>query len=125
MSTSKQPDRLSLDSVSAPPLVDDQGDVCLAEQEKLSFDEERERVRLQGLINDQQARKSWGERVFWLLVAWLLVDFSVVCFQGFGWGRFHISDSIVITLISTTTVNVLSLGYIVANYLFPKPAIRP
>lgn len=114
--------RFDLNRVSAPPLIEDREDVCLAKEEELSFDEERKLILLDGLIADQEARKNWGERVFWLLVAWLIADFLTVCLQGFGWTHFHVSDSIVITMIGTTTVNVLSLGYIVANYLFPKSA---
>lgn len=115
----QQPD-LNLSDVSAPPLIDDAEDVRLAEEEQRSFEKERQRIQLQGLIDDQEARKKWAERVFWLLVAWLSADFLCVCWQGFEWNGFHVSDSILITLITTTTVNILSLGYIVANYLFPK-----
>ena len=111
-----------LSAVSAPPLLDDPADVRLAQDEERWFAKERSRVQLQGLINDLEARRKWGERVFWLLVGWLIADFLFVCFQGFGYNGFHVSDPIIITLISTTTVNVLGLGYVVANYLFPKPS---
>jgi hypothetical protein len=114
---------LDLRSVSAPPLLDDQGDMRLAHDEERWFSKARGQVHLKGLIDDQEARKKWGERVFWLLVGWLLADFLCVCFQGFRWNEFHVSDAIVIALISTTTVNVLGLGYIVANYLFPKSTV--
>jgi hypothetical protein len=66
-------------------------------------------------------RGTWGNRVFWMLIGWLLSVLAVVLLQGFDFCNFHLDDSVVIAFISTTTVNVLSLGYIVANYLFPKP----
>jgi hypothetical protein len=116
----QRPD-LDLDIVSAPPLVDDQNDVRLAEEEQRWFEKEKKRVHLKGLVDDQEARRKWGERVFWLLVTWLGLVFLCVCAEGFRWNEFHISDSVLIALISTTTANVLSLGYIVAKYLFPKP----
>lgn len=69
---------------------------------------------------DMHHRARWGSRVFWLLVGWLVAVVIVMAFQGLHpWG-FKLDDSVVITFITTTTVNVLSLGYIVANYLFPK-----
>ena len=66
-------------------------------------------------------RGHWGTRVFWLLVGWLLAVVGILLLQGFSYKGFHVDNSVVIAFISTTTVNVLSLGYIVANYLFPKP----
>ena len=115
------PPDLDLDTVSAPPLIEDQEDVRLAEEEQRWFQNERKRVHLKGLIDDQEARKKWGERVFWLLVMWLALVFACVCFEGFQLFRVHVADSVMLTRISTTTANVLSLGYIVAKYLFPKP----
>jgi|ERR1039458_266926 hypothetical protein len=115
----KQPNP-DLSSVTAPPLIEDLADERLAEEEHDWFDKERKWIELKGIAQDQDARQTWGERVFWLLVAWLVVVLAGIIFQGFGWFRFHVSDSVLIALISTTTANVLSLGYIVANYLFPK-----
>lgn len=112
-----QPD---LNSVTAPPLIEDAADERLAEEELTAFSLSRKKVELEGFIQDIQARRKWGERVFWLLVGWLVTVFVAFVFQGFGWFHFHVSDSVLIALISTTTANVLSLGYIVANYLFPK-----
>ena len=120
--TPDEKQEFDLSSVSAPPLIDDPADVTLAEDEQRWFSRERKRVELQGLIDDIDARKKWGERVFWLLTGWLAADFLCVCFQGFQLNGFRVSDPIIITLITTTTVNVLGLGYIVANYLFPKPS---
>ena len=109
-----------LSVVTVPPLIDDPADERLAEEEHDWFDKERKWIQLKGLAQDQDARKKWGNRVFWLLVGWLVTVFAAFIFQGFGWFHFHVSDSVLIALISTTTANVLSLGYIVANYLFPK-----
>jgi hypothetical protein len=109
----------NLDIVSAPPLPNDEADVRFAKDEQRWYSREKRRVQLEGLMNDVAARKTWGERVFWLLVAWLAADFICVCADGFVWNGFHVSDTIVITLITTTTANVLGLGYVVAKYLFP------
>ena len=115
-----EPLDVDLKKVKTPPLVEDADAEKLAKEEEHSFSKEREKLQIQGMTDDLRARKNWGKRVFVLLVGWLLVVVLSVMFQGFGWRKFHVSDSVLITLITTTTANVLSLGYIVANYLFPK-----
>ena len=112
---------VDLKKVKTPPLLENAEAEELAREEEHSFSKEREKLQLQGMSDDLQARKTWGERVFVLLVVWLAVVVLAVICQGFGWREFHVADSVLITLITTTTANVLSLGYIVANYLFPKP----
>jgi len=42
--------------------------------------------------------------------------------QGFGlrsW-EFKLSDTVMLAVIGSTTVNILGILYVVANYLFPK-----
>jgi hypothetical protein len=117
---SPSPHNLDLSSVTAPPLIEDAKDKRLAEEEYVQFEREKRRIEVASAAQDLADRTSWGRKVFWLLVVWLVLVVAAVTFQGFGWFRFHISDSVLIALISTTTANVLSLGYIVANYLFPK-----
>lgn len=66
-------------------------------------------------------RGEWGTRVFWMLLGWLLSVVFVILFQGFHFWGFHLDNSVVIAFIGTTTADVLGLGYVVANFLFPKP----
>ena len=40
--------------------------------------------------------------------------------NGFSWKNFSISDEVMITLIGTTTVNIIGLLAIVIRYLFPS-----
>ena len=41
--------------------------------------------------------------------------------DGFGvWDKFHLSDAVMVVMLSTTTVNVLGLMYIVVRHLFPS-----
>ena len=59
------------------------------------------------------------------MVGWLGVVAYVVLAQGFGvgihaYGRFHLADSVVIALITTTTATVIGVFLTVANYLFPR-----
>lgn len=58
-------------------------------------------------------------KVFWLCTACLFCLFLILIFDGFKpWG-FHLSDGVIIAIISGVTVNVLGLFIIVLNNIFP------
>lgn len=81
----------------------------------------RQQLLNEELYRNIQERSDWGKRIFRLLLGWLGTVIGLLVLQGFALRRFHLDNSVLITFITTTTLNVLSLGYIVANYLFPKP----
>lgn len=77
-----------------------------------------------GLAKYFQQREKWGERVFWLLLGWLVsvvLVVLVVVLDGLQVAGFHLDNSVLIAFIGTTTADVLGIGYVVANFLFPKP----
>jgi hypothetical protein len=93
------------------------------EREELELDQLREIVRQ--LHQNIEERRRYAGRLFGVMVGWLVVVGYVVLAQGFGvglhaYGRFHLADSVVIALITTTTATVIGVFLTVANYLFPK-----
>jgi hypothetical protein len=78
------------------------------------------------LRQNTEQRKTYANRLFLVMVAWLAFVASNVLVQGFGvgiykyGGRFRLADSVVIALITTTTATVLAVFLAVANYLFPR-----
>jgi hypothetical protein len=102
-----------------PPSAEDEN--VLYELEVRNAELEKALRANEAFRQDIHGRARWGSRVFWLLIGWLLAVIGVMIFQGFNFRGFKLDNSIIITFITTTTINVLSLGYIVANYLFPKP----
>ncbi|MDB6054276.1 MAG: hypothetical protein JWN25_1799 [Verrucomicrobiales bacterium] len=98
------------------------------------------RISNRGLEDDIDARKMYASRAFWLVVAWLSSIFIMLFFQGFsahGQGfftgerlgvkfvteqpsLFFLSDRVLITLITSTTVSVIGIFVIVMKYLFPS-----
>lgn len=67
----------------------------------------------------------YANRLFCVMVGWLVVVAYMVLAQGFGvgihaYGRFHLADSVVIALVTTTTATVIGVFLTVANYLFPR-----
>lgn len=64
-------------------------------------------------------RKKFAKRVFFLITAFLLLVFLVLFLCGFRLAtRFVLSDTVLITLLGSTTATVISLFAFVMKYLF-------
>lgn len=78
-------------------------------------------IKLHRIIENTNARKrleKWAKRV---IVLYLLVVLMLVVFDSIvenTW--FEISDTVMITILSTTTVNIIGLGLIVLRGHFPQ-----
>lgn len=78
-------------------------------------------IKLHRIIENTSARKrleKWAKRVivFYLLIVLVLVVFDSLV--RYAW--FEISDTVMITILSTTTVNIIGLGLIVLRGHFPQ-----
>lgn len=119
-----QPDdhsHLTLDSIVIPPVaVPATGAVYFnLEIEKLQI--EKLKITNATLAQDAQHRDRWGKKLFPLCAGWLVSVVVILMLEGFHVRGFHLENSVLIAFIGTTTADVLGLGYIVVNYLFPKP----
>lgn len=65
-------------------------------------------------------RLSYANRLFWLVCAWLACVVFAVELTGFKTLGFTLSDPILIAFITTTTINVVGLFFVVAKWLFPS-----
>lgn len=81
------------------------------------IDHDREKAYVEGLRQDINARKDYADKIFKLVIFWLVGVFLILIFNM--WAS-KLSDAVVMALIGGTTVNVLGLFLVVANYLFPK-----
>lgn len=81
----------------------------------------RELLKNDSLEQDIALRKRFAYLFFILAVGWLFGVFGVVLLQGFKFLGFGIGEGEMIALLTTTTVNIVSLLAIVASYIFPKP----
>ncbi len=88
-----------------------------------------ERDRHQQDMEDRAAargqRKVYAGRVFILVCSWITAIFGLLLCQVFGarWVPAYrpLSDSVLIALISSTTVNLIGTLIIVLNYIFRSP----
>jgi antibiotic biosynthesis monooxygenase (ABM) superfamily enzyme len=88
-----------------------------AKQEKEKIKNEKSRVKLDGLKEYFEARKEFAQHIFTLVCLWLF--FILIIVIASGKGNLILSDAVLITLITTTTVNVCGFLYVVAKFLFP------
>ncbi len=77
---------------------------------------------------DVAARRSYAAKIFWLVVGWLGIVFALLVACGIKRPAttigFELSDKVLLAIIAGTTVDVIGLFAIVANYLFYKPSKR-
>ncbi len=72
-------------------------------------------------------RETYARRIFRLVCAWIVLIFALLLCQGFGETIHYkpLSDTVLITLISSTTVNVIGTLIIVLKYIFKVPGHEP
>jgi hypothetical protein len=114
-----EPQVLSLENivvVSSSSQVED----AAATSETEFFAKSRERVEIDGILQDLGERKKYAGRIFWMVVVWLAAIALVIVMEGFHLLGFYLDSSIVIALIGGTTTGIVGLFLIVARYLFPR-----
>ena len=67
-------------------------------------------------LQNIQERKKYAHYLFWLICGWM--TFVAFLLIGCGIEYWKFSDAILITLLTTTTANILGLFIFVAKYLF-------
>lgn len=71
---------------------------------------------------DRQQRKEFASKIFIFLCVYMVVVFVLLLFSGIkGQGLcFHLDDKVLLALLTTTTINMISIFVVVAKYLFPN-----
>jgi hypothetical protein len=95
------------------------------QEEEEDLDRQRTKALIRGIEQDINERKKYATGFFVLACFWLAAITIMLTLQGFGsfwFGRmpFKLSETVLLAVIGSTTVNVLGILYVVANYLFPK-----
>ncbi len=96
------------------------------EERKNSHQLEQDNQRLQQEADVHNLRIKTFNKLFWLIVSWLVVSTIVLLLSGTtiyaeSWKvSFGLSDKVIITLLGATTFNVLGIFAIAAKWLFPK-----
>lgn len=75
---------------------------------------------LKELKDNHKLRHKYASRIFWLVAVWLAFVLVAVFMAGFDFLSFSLSKEVLITFISSTTINVVGLYVVVAKWLFPS-----
>jgi hypothetical protein len=92
--------------------------VSIGERYKLQIKREREDLSQVKRINEVQL--SMLDALFRLIKLWLFSVMLVVAIRACKLARFELSDKVMITYITSTTVSVLGLFHIAARWLFSR-----
>ncbi len=94
------------------------------EDDKLRLEVKRYQFELDELHQNMAERKGYARKLFVMLCVWLAIILGITIFNGIvklasGDYVFRLSDTILVTLITTTTANVAAFFLVVTRYLFP------
>lgn len=98
-------------------------DFSLSEEREVSMEDEeieRENRRedLEGKRQDRHQRKTFAVILYIFMCVYMAAALAVVFFCGFGLMR--LSDTVLVTLLTTTLADVIGVFSFVAKYLFPQ-----
>lgn len=99
----------------------------LSKYEEYAFENPHEAVQLRSLIQDIQERKSYASKIFFMVVGWLIIILAIIILGGIETnnGRIlKISDTVILALIGSTTINITTFFVIVTKYLFPSNQLK-
>lgn len=111
-------------------------DFNLADVKNSSFDDnpdqdnfkELEKQKLQELISqlktDGKQRKKYAKRAFVFVCSWSTLVFVISFLQGFKLWTFTLNNYVIVTLLTSTFIEVLGLFYFVMAYLFDKNRLK-
>jgi hypothetical protein len=90
----------------------------LQELEKKALELQLLKAQIRKFEDDNQGRREFSRSIFTVTVIWMFLVLMIViqCANG----KWHLSDSVLIALITTTTATVIGIFIIVANYLFNR-----
>ena len=107
-------DEKALDDLLSGPNIDKKNAIYNLRKEDL--DNQSHEIRNNDLRQNSGLRRIFANRVFILICIWMAAQMILLYLTGFG--LITLSDKIIITLLTTTMVEVLGLFYIIIKYLF-------
>lgn len=88
------------------------------ELEKQALELQLLKAQIRKFEDDNTGRREFSRSIFTVTVIWMFLVLMIIiqCANR----KWHLSDSVLIALITTTTANVIGVFIIVANYLFNR-----
>jgi|GEM_PF-6078470 len=79
---------------------------------------ERKKLKNSGSFQDQKLKSQIFRWVKFVVIAYLVFVGIIIASITFNFG--HLTDKVVVALLTTTTLNILGLPYLIISSLFPK-----
>jgi hypothetical protein len=114
---SSQPVKIIIPEPNLDHIKNVQGD-NKANEELRRYKNDRRELKLKDFEQLINQKRTFSVYIFILVSVWLTMVLGIVIFNGFGFFNFGLSEKIIITLIGSTTVNILGLLVIVLKYIF-------
>lgn len=95
-----------------------------AQAELEDLEHARRKLELEDFQNEVKARRRFANQIFIFMIVWMAIMALLVVADAVTipylqhWVGFHLSDSVLITLVTTTTGTVVGVFLIVAKYLY-------
>lgn len=105
---------------SAEPDLQTTGELNRYETERIRGEISKINAELEQTRQNTQERKKYAQRIFWMVSIWLVIILIMIVAVGLRW--LVLSDTIVLGLIGSTTINVTAFFLSVTKYLFPNQA---
>ena len=88
------------------------------QEEKWRTENELLAEKLKSQQQDRDQRKDFALRTFNFVSLYMFGVFLLLVMSGIGTNDFHLSDTVLVTLLGTTTATVIGVFNFVARYLF-------
>ena len=90
------------------------------ELRKLTLENEAREGENAGDNQDRAQRKEFADRIFSFVAMYMFFVGLVVFLCGHKFSSFNLSDTVLVTLLGTTTANVIGILIIVVTYVFSR-----
>jgi hypothetical protein len=123
--TRKKPSNTIEEAISQEPLEPLEAEALESESKYVdeTYQQAVNQAKLASLINSNTSftqnmdeRKSYARKIYNLTIGWAITIFVILFLKG--WHLLDLSDKVIITLISSTTINFFGFFFLVTKYLF-------
>lgn len=94
------------------------GAVQTLDEEKNKIEIQRLQIELDQLNHAYKLSSYLTHGIFSFVVLWMIAVFVFLCYQVHLPKEIRLDDVVIITLLSTTTINILALLFLVIKYVF-------
>ena len=89
-----------------------------AEIDALQTENDIRKEELKGRIQDREQRKEFALKIYHFLCFYLLVVVLLLLLSAAQFINFELTEGVIITLLTTTTANIIGIFILVVKYLF-------